>query len=124
MGLSDKDQELLDKLKLLDFIEEEKSKSSTATPNPSGSSMNYMNPAWEIPPVDIDRSQYTNFSTRPQPRPSSTSNKCNICVHIKNFNKFDFYALSLGNSLASEMADSDEDSVVSYHFHTSFAKIV
>jgi hypothetical protein len=35
IGLSDKDQELLDKLKLPDFMEKEKSKSPTPPSNPS-----------------------------------------------------------------------------------------
>jgi hypothetical protein len=56
IGLSDKDQELLDKLKIPDFMEKEKSKSPTPPPNPSGSSNNYKKPAVEIPPIDIDRS--------------------------------------------------------------------
>jgi hypothetical protein len=54
IGLSDNDQELLDKLNILDFIEKEKSKSPTRPPNPSGSSTNYKIPTMEIPPVDID----------------------------------------------------------------------
>jgi hypothetical protein len=56
IGLPDKDQELLDKLQLLDFIEKEKLKSPTLGPNPSQSSMNYKKPAMEIPPINIDRS--------------------------------------------------------------------
>jgi hypothetical protein len=56
--LSDKDQELLDKLKLPDFMEKEKSISPTPPPNPTRSSTNYKKPAVKIPPVNIDRSQY------------------------------------------------------------------
>jgi hypothetical protein len=41
ISLSDRDQELLDKLKLPDFIEKQKSKSPTLPSNPSRSSMNY-----------------------------------------------------------------------------------
>jgi hypothetical protein len=54
IGLSDKDQELLDKLKIPDFMEKETSKSPTPPPNPSGSSTNYKKPTVEIPPVDIN----------------------------------------------------------------------
>jgi hypothetical protein len=56
IGLSDKDQELLGKLKLLDFMVKEKSKSRTPFPNPSGSSTKYNKPAMDIPPVYTDRS--------------------------------------------------------------------
>jgi hypothetical protein len=62
IGLSDKDQELLDKLKLLDFMEKKKSKSPTPPPHPSGSSMNKKKSALEIPPVNIDWSLYQDFS--------------------------------------------------------------
>jgi hypothetical protein len=58
IGLSDKDQEHLDKLKILDFMEKETSKSLSAPPNPTKSSTNYKKPTMEIPPIDIDRSQY------------------------------------------------------------------
>jgi hypothetical protein len=54
ISLSDKDQELLDILKILDFMEKEKSKSPTLPPNPSGSSTNYKKLTVEIPPIDID----------------------------------------------------------------------
>jgi hypothetical protein len=64
IGLPDNDQELLDKLKLPDFIENEKSKFPNPPPNPSRSSTNYKKPTVEIPPVDIDRSQYQNLSER------------------------------------------------------------
>jgi hypothetical protein len=124
IGLSDKDQELLDKLKILDFMEKEKSKSPTPPPNPSRSSTNYKKPSVEIPPIDIDRSQYQDFSEKTQPGPSTTSNKPNKCSQTKNFNKFNFRSLSPVNSSASENADSDKDSVVSDHFHTSSGKIV
>jgi hypothetical protein len=77
IGLFDKDQELLDKLKIPNFMVKEKSKSSTPTPNPSGSSTNYKKLTVEIPPIDIDRSQYQDFSERTQPGPSTTSNKPN-----------------------------------------------
>jgi hypothetical protein len=70
LGLSDKHQEHLDKLKISDFIEKEKSKSPTPPPNPGRSSTNYKKPAVEIPPVDIDRSQYQDFSERIQHGPS------------------------------------------------------
>jgi hypothetical protein len=59
--LSDKDQELLDKLKIQDFMEKVKSKSPNLPPNLSGSSTNYKKTTVEIPPIDIDRSQYQNF---------------------------------------------------------------
>jgi hypothetical protein len=58
IGLSHKDQELLDKLKIPDFMGKEKSKSPTPPPNPSKSSMKYRKPAGEIPPDNIDHSQY------------------------------------------------------------------
>jgi hypothetical protein len=124
IGHSDKDQELLDKLKILDFMEKEKSKSPTPPPNPSGSSTNHKKPTVEIPPINIDRSQYQDFSERTQPGPSTTSNKLNMRSHTKNFNKFNFRSLSPINSSASEDADSDKISVVSDHFHTSSGKIV
>jgi hypothetical protein len=78
----------------------------------------------EIPPVDIDQSQYQDFSERTQPGPSNSSNKPNICSHTRNFEKFNFHSLSPVDSSASEKADSDKDSVVSDHFHTSSGKIV
>jgi hypothetical protein len=58
IGLSDKDQELLDILKLLDFMENEKSKSPTLPRNLSWSSTNYKKPSLHILSVDIDQSQY------------------------------------------------------------------
>jgi hypothetical protein len=61
IGLSNKDQELQDKLKIPDFIEKKKLNSPTPPSNPSGSSTNYKKPAVEIPPVDIDRSQTQFF---------------------------------------------------------------
>jgi hypothetical protein len=36
----------------------EKLKPITPLPNPSSSSINYNKPAIEIPPIDIDQSQY------------------------------------------------------------------
>jgi hypothetical protein len=54
IGLSDKYQELLDKLKISDFMEKEKSKSPTPPPNPSRSSMNYKKLTVEIPSIYID----------------------------------------------------------------------
>jgi hypothetical protein len=54
IGLFEKDQELLDKLKLSDFIEKEKSKSPTLPLNSSRSSMTYKKSAIEKPPIDID----------------------------------------------------------------------
>jgi hypothetical protein len=54
IGLSDKDQELVDKLKLPDFMEKKKSTFLTLPPNPSRSSTNYKKPAVEIPSFDID----------------------------------------------------------------------
>jgi hypothetical protein len=54
IGLSDTDQKHLNKLKILDFMEKEKSKSPTQSPNPSRSSTNYKKPTMEITPVDID----------------------------------------------------------------------
>jgi hypothetical protein len=124
IGLSDKDQELLDKLKILDFMEKEKSYSLPPLPNPSRSWTNYKKPAVKIPPIDIDRSQYQDFSQRTQPGPSTTSNKPTGHSHTKNFDKFEFRSLSPINSSASEKTDSDKDSVVSDHFHTSPGKIV
>jgi hypothetical protein len=56
IGLSDKDQELLDKLKIPDFIEMEKSKSPT--PYLNRYSNNYQKPTVEITSIDFDRSQY------------------------------------------------------------------
>jgi hypothetical protein len=78
----------------------------------------------EISPFDIDRSQYQDFSERTHPGPSTTYNKPNMHSHTKNFNKCNFRSLSPVNSSASENADSDIDSVVSDHFHTSSGKIV
>jgi hypothetical protein len=124
IGLCDMDQELLDKLKIPDFMEKEKSKSPISPPNPSGSSTNYKKPTVEIPPIDIDRSLHQDISKRTQPGPSTTSNKPNTRSHTKNFNKFNFRSLSPVNSSASENADSDKDSVVSDHFHTSSGTIV
>jgi hypothetical protein len=57
IGLFDKDQELLDKLKIPDLKEKEKSKTPTPSPNPSRSSTNCKKPTVEISPIDIDRSQ-------------------------------------------------------------------
>jgi hypothetical protein len=54
IDLSDNDQELLDKLKISDFMEKEKSKSPTSPPNPIRSSTNYKKPFLELPPIDID----------------------------------------------------------------------
>jgi hypothetical protein len=105
-------------------MEKEKSKSPTLPPNLSRSSMNYKKRTVEIPPVDIDRSQYQNFSERTQSGPSTTSNKPNMHFQLKNFDKFGFYSLSPINSSASKTADSDKDSVVSDHIHTSTGKIV
>jgi hypothetical protein len=51
-------QELLDKLKILDYMEKEKSKSATPPPNLTGCSTNYQKLTVEIPPIDIDRSQF------------------------------------------------------------------
>jgi hypothetical protein len=79
IGLSDKDQELLVKLKLPDIMEKEQSKSPTLPLNPSRSSTTYKKPAMEIPPIDIDRSQYQDFAKRTQPGSSTTSNKSNTC---------------------------------------------
>jgi hypothetical protein len=103
--LSDKDQELLDKLKIPDFMEKEKSQSPTPPPNPSSSSTNYKKPTMEIPPINIDQSQYQDFSERLQPSPSTTSNKPNTCSHTKNINQFDYRSLSAINSSLPEKAD-------------------
>jgi hypothetical protein len=54
IGFSDKDQELLEKLTIPNFMEKEKSKSPSPPLNPSRSSTNYKKPAMEIHPVDID----------------------------------------------------------------------
>jgi hypothetical protein len=54
ISFPDKDQKLLDKLKVPDFMEKGKSKSSTPPPNPSDSAMNYKKPDVEIPPINID----------------------------------------------------------------------
>jgi hypothetical protein len=55
IGLSEKDQELLDQLKILDIIEKEKSKSSTLPPKPTRSSFtNYKKPSMEISLADVD----------------------------------------------------------------------
>jgi hypothetical protein len=102
----------------------EKEKSKSLIPNPSGSSMNYKKPTVEIPPIDIDQSQYQDFSERIQPGPSTTSNKSNTCSHTKNFDKFNFRSLSPVHSSACEKADSDKDSEMSDHFYTSSGKKV
>jgi hypothetical protein len=106
IGLSDMDQELLDKLKIPDLMEKEKSKSPTPNPNPSGSSTNYKKPIMEILPINIDRSQYHDFSKRTQPGPSTTSNSPNTYSHTKNLNKFNFYSLSPVNLSATEKGNS------------------
>jgi hypothetical protein len=112
------------KPKITDFLEKEKSKSATPPPNPSGSSTNYKKPTLKIVPIDINRSHYQDLSKRSQPGPSATSNRPNTYSHTKNFDKFRFCSLSDGNSSASKKADSDKDSEVSDHFHTSSRKIV
>jgi hypothetical protein len=94
IGLTEKDQELLDKLKISDFMEKEKSKSPTPPPKPSRSSTNYKKTTVEIPPVDINRSQYQDFSERIQPGPSTTSNRPNTRSYPKNFDKFHSASLS------------------------------
>jgi hypothetical protein len=124
IGLSDKDQELLDKLKLLDYMEKKKSISPTSLSNPSRFSTYYKKPTMEIPTIDIDRSQYQDLSERIQPDPSITSNKPNTPSHTKNFDKFNFHSLSTINSSASEKANSNQDSVVSNHVYPSSRKIV
>jgi aminopeptidase-like protein len=71
--LFNKDQELLDKLKILDFMEKEKLKFPTLSPKPAGSSSsNYKKPSVEIPAGNIDRSQYQDFSEKIQSSPSNT----------------------------------------------------
>jgi hypothetical protein len=124
IGLSDKDQELLDKLKLPDFMEKEKSKSPTQLPNPSWSSTNNKTPTVEIAPIDMNQSHYQEFSERTHPGPSATSNEPNTYSHTKNFNKFNFRSLSPINSSASKKAESNKDSMVSDYFHTSSRKIL
>jgi hypothetical protein len=64
IGHFDKDQELLDKLKIPDFMETEKSKSLNLPPNLGRLSTNYQKPTVEIPHINIDRSQYQDFSER------------------------------------------------------------
>jgi hypothetical protein len=71
--LSNQDQELLDKLKLPNFIEKKKSKSPTLPPNPSSSSTNFKKPTVEIPPVDIDQAKSQDISKERQPGPSNSS---------------------------------------------------
>jgi hypothetical protein len=44
--------------------------------------------------------------------------------HTKNYVKFDFRSLSPIIASASKKAESDQDSIVSDHFHTSSGKIV
>jgi hypothetical protein len=122
IGLSDIDLELSDKLKIPDFMDKEKLKSPT--PHPSRSSNNYKIPTVEIPPVDIDQSQYQDFSESIQPGPTTISNRPNMCSHTKNYNKFNFRSLSPVKSSASETANSDKDSEMSDHFHPSSGKIV
>jgi hypothetical protein len=53
-GLFDKDQELLNKSKILDFMEMEKSKSLTPPSNLSRSSTNDKKHTIDITPIDID----------------------------------------------------------------------
>jgi hypothetical protein len=71
-------------------MEKEKSKSPTSPPNLRGSSTNYKKPTVDIPPVNINRSQYQDLSEKTQPGPSTTSNKPNKRSYTKNFNKFNF----------------------------------
>jgi hypothetical protein len=54
ISLSDKDQELLDKVILPDFMEIEKSKSLITPSNLSRSSTHYKRSIMEIPSVDIE----------------------------------------------------------------------
>jgi hypothetical protein len=56
IDLSDKDQESLDRLKLLDFMEKVKSKSPTRPSNPTESFTNYIKHIAEISSIEIDRS--------------------------------------------------------------------
>jgi hypothetical protein len=63
-------------------MENEKSQSPTLPPNPSGSSTNYKIPTVEMPPVDIDRSQYQDLSKRTQPGSSTTSNHLTSAITL------------------------------------------
>jgi hypothetical protein len=56
IGCSDKDQELLHKLKLPNLMKKAKSKSLTPPANPSESSTNIKKLAMEIPHINLDRS--------------------------------------------------------------------
>jgi hypothetical protein len=122
IGLSDNNQDLLDKLKIPDFMEKDKSKS--LTPHPNRFSTNYEKSTVDIPPVDIHRSQYHDFAKRTQPSPSTTSNRPNMHSPTNNFDKFNFNSLTAANCSASEKANSNKESEVSDHFHTSFGKLV
>jgi hypothetical protein len=104
-------------------METEKSKSPTLLLNTSRSCTNYKKPKVEIPPGDIDQSQYQDFFYWTQPGPPTTFNQPNLGSHTKNFNKFNFYSLRPGNSSVAENAVSDKDPVVSDYFHISSGKI-
>jgi hypothetical protein len=56
IGLSDKDEEILDQLKCRDIMEMEKSKYPTPPSNLSEFLTNYKHSAVEIPAVNIDQS--------------------------------------------------------------------
>jgi hypothetical protein len=124
IGLSDKDPELMDTLNLPDFIEKTKSKSPNLPSNLRGSSMNYWLPAVKIPQVDIDRSEYQDFSEWRPPSPSRTSNNPNTPSQFKNLDTFKLHSLSAIKTSASEKSVSNKDSVVSNYFHTSSGKIL
>jgi hypothetical protein len=122
IGLSDKDQELLDKFKLPNFIERRNQNLQLHLQIQMGPSTHYQIPSMEIPPIDIDQSQYEDFSERTQLGPST--NKPNTHSQTNTFDKFNFRSLSTINFSVSTMADSENESVVSDHFHPSSGKIV
>jgi hypothetical protein len=80
-GISDKEQELFNQVKVANFIEKENSKSPTPPSNPTSSLINYKKPTIEIEPGNIDQSQYQNVPDRSQPGPSNSTNKPNTYSH-------------------------------------------
>jgi hypothetical protein len=83
IGLPDKDQELLDKPKLPYFMDKEKSKSPTLSPNQSESSTNYKILAVEIPLVNIKTRDKKSGFTHSEAEGKNGSN--NICKRALSF---------------------------------------
>jgi hypothetical protein len=101
IGLSDKDQEVLDKLKILDLMEKKKSTSPTLPPNPSSVIYKLEETQCRNPSC-----QYRLITILGLLRKDTTwcfyyFNKPNTRSRTKNVNKFDFCSLRPINSSAS-----------------------